>query len=261
VALVAKALGLEQETAARLKVLGHPEGLRAVIVQKAFGLPLKKNQLPAKLRAQLAVVALERAFGNKIKAGFGSGSVLSAKAGRLLAGQLSQSPRDYGTDSRLIAQLAAERTGATQSDLDDLRLAILRGLFAKALDSGTRAPQVARPIPPPANDAGPSGVNPSARPDLAGFAVAVQRAARSCAEGWPGSRRAFISQVWQAIRAANPAWSLSEIEFKCMLAEAHRLGRVVLATADLKDKKDMAQIESSAILYKNTIWHFVRVED
>ncbi len=46
-----------------------------------------------------------------------------------------------------------------------------------------------------------------------------------------------------------------------MLAEAHRLGAIVLANADLKDKKNITEIENSAVLYKNTVWHFVRVED
>ena len=46
-----------------------------------------------------------------------------------------------------------------------------------------------------------------------------------------------------------------------MLAEAHRLGAIVLANADLKDKKSIKDLESSAVPYKNTVWHFVRVED
>ena len=38
-------------------------------------------------------------------------------------------------------------------------------------------------------------------------------------------------------------------------------GAIVLANADLKDKKSMKDIESSAVPYKNTVWHFVRVDD
>ncbi len=62
---------------------------------------------------------------------------------------------------------------------------------------------------------------------------------REMAEGWPGNRKAFISHVWNAIRDSEPQWGISEIEFKCMLAEAHRAGRIVLANADLKDKKNL----------------------
>jgi hypothetical protein len=46
-----------------------------------------------------------------------------------------------------------------------------------------------------------------------------------------------------------------------MLAEAHRSGQVELATADLKDGRDLQSLEDSKILYKNTVWHFVRVQD
>lgn len=263
IALVAKALGAESEVYARLKSLARPEALSAIIVQQAFGLPIKKNEQPARIRARLALVALERAFGNKIKAGMGSGSGLSAKAGRTLAGQLSRKPREFPTDARLIAELAAEQVDAPRADLEQLRLALLKRLGSRALEErraaagsskrATVAPPAAMPVA--ANDA------PPLRPDMAQFARTVQTAARTCADGWPGNRKAFISNVWNAVRATAPQWGLSEIEFKCMLAEAHRSGEVVLANADLKDKKNIKELESSAILYKNTVWHFVRVED
>ncbi|MCC7251140.1 MAG: hypothetical protein IT540_04620, partial [Hyphomicrobium sp.] len=150
VALIAKGLGLEKETAARLKPLARVEGLRTLIVQKAFGLSVKKNAPPTKLRAQLAVVALERAFGNRIKAGFGKGSALSAKAGRLLAGQLSQNPRVFPTDAKLIAELAVEHAGAKDATLEGLRAGILRSLGARALEAGAAdaAPEAERPAMP-----------------------------------------------------------------------------------------------------------------
>jgi hypothetical protein len=295
IALIAKGLGLEKETAARLKPLARIEGLRTLIVQKAFGLSVKKNPPPTKLRAQLAVVALERAFGNRIKAGFGKGSALSAKAGRLLAGQLSQNPRAFATDAKLISELAVEHVGARESTLEGLRLGVLRGLGAHALEQGateiptldaerpgserpgsersgserqampTRVAALAPALSTAANDIAPAALKaptqPASRPDLQEFARAVKKAAAARAEGWSGSRKAFISHVWDAIRANQPSWQVSEIEFKCMLAEAHRLGALVLANADLKDKKSIKEFESSAVPYKNTVWHFVRVEE
>jgi len=276
VALVAKGLGLEREGPARLKALARVEGLRAIIVQKAFGLSVKKNVPPTKLRAQLAVVALERAFGNRIKAGFGKGSALSAKAGRLLAGQLSQTPRAFTTDAKLVAELAAEYAGAKDATLEALRLGLLKSLGARALEGAEAGtPESERPsmpvlvtapapaLSPAANDAAPAAPKavPSSRPDLSEFARAVRKAAASRAEGWQGSRKAFISHVWDSVRSDQPAWQISEIEFKCMLAEAHRAGAVVLANADLKDKKSIKELESSAVPYKNTVWHFVRVEE
>lgn len=280
ITFIAKGLGIEREGAPRLKTLLRIEGLRALVVQKAFGLPGKKNQPATKLRAQLAVIALERAFGNRIKAGFGKGSALSASAGRLLAGQLSKTPRAFQTDAKLIAELAAEHVGAADQNLDAMRLGILRNLGARALESNAPAAEAlaadparvpvpirrADPTPKlaePANDAAPLArpIEQSTRPDIAEFSRAVKAAATSRAEGWPGSRKAYISHVWDAIRANEPRWGISEIEFKCMLAEAHRQGAVVLANADLKDKKNIKELESSSVPYKNTVWHFVRVED
>jgi hypothetical protein len=254
VRLVAKALAMPAGDRAKLKALARPEGLRAVIVQRAFGLPIRAAQSANRLRAQLAVVALERAFGNKLKSRLGAGAGLSAKAGRLLAGQLSRHPRDFGSDGRLIAALAAEQIDARQADADALRSAILRSFVSAGLASASAiAPSAA--LAPPGRPAGASK-----RPDLATFAREVQAAAAGRAQGWPGHRKAYISHVWQAIRASCPAWALSEIEFKCMLAEAHRAGQVALAGADLKDKRDLEDLRQSAINDRNCVWHFVRVE-
>src|SRR4029079_13269143 len=99
------------------------------------------------------------------------------------------------------------------------------------------------------------------RPGLAQFSAGVLNTARTCAEGWPGARKAFISKVWDAIRTSYPEWGLSEIEFKDMLSGAHRAGQLVLAGADLKNKQHIKEFEDSAILDKNTVWHYVRVED
>lgn len=281
--VVARALGLEGESTPKLKALSTPEGLRAVVVQKAYGLPRRLKTSPAKLRGELALIALERAFGNKIKSGLGSGTGLSAKAGRMLAAQLSRRPREFSSDSRLIADLAAEAMEAAQPSLDVLRAAIMKRFVTELLDGiapaitrtggmGTPPPRAEPPrtvptaaparTPRPANDREPaSGPLPIVRPDLEEFADEVAQRATPVAEGWPGNRKAFISQVWPAIRDGRPEWGLSDIEFKCMLVEAHRAGRLALATADLKNKNNIKDIQDSAISYMNTVWHLVRVED
>lgn len=269
--LVAKAIGIEGEPAAQLKSLLKPDGLRALIVQKAFGLPLKGKQSIPQLRAALAVVALERAFGNKLKSSLGAG--LSGKMGRVLAGQLAERAVNCSTDGKLIAHLAAERAGSVQADDDALRLSLLRGLVTRALAESKIRPEpssagqvAARPpaIPAAANDTRPLAAPPpqpkAVRPDLPTFAAEVRDAARTKAEGWPGNRKAFISHVWQTIRVGRPDWALTEVEFKCMLAEAHRVGSIQLANADLKDKKHIDELQASAIPYKNVVWHFVRVD-
>lgn len=278
--LTAKALGLNPGERGIAKAVAAPDGLRALIVQRAYGIGDGKPMSLAKLRAALAVRALERAFGNQIKSGLGSGGGLASKPSRLLASQLLKTRRECGSDGKLVAALAAEHLGTATAEADALRTALLRRYFLDrvetetALRKRTAAPappaaatQPAPPAPPQksviANDRGHAGERPlpSQRPDLPGFIKHVQAAAARRAEGWPGNRKAFISHVWQEIKSTQQAWALSEIEFKGMLAEAHRTGGLVLANADLKDKKHIQEFENSAIQYKNTVWHFVRVEE
>lgn len=280
-ALVLRALALTKPAAPVLKALNRPEGLAALMLQRHYGLANGRVLSLTDLRAELAVVALERAFGNKIKTGLGKGSGLPAKAGRLLAGQLFKPPREFTSDGKLILALAADHLGAREATVDGFKTALLKRLVQPA--AGTPAPaQTAlrdakgatfsarpqrSPRPHADNDASPLG--PSAEPlrinisppDMSEFCSAVLATARPLAEGWSGNRKVFISLVWKAIRQARPDWGLSEIAFKSMLAEAHRTGRVELTGADLKDSRDLNELEDSKILYKNTVWHFVRVED
>ncbi len=129
VRLVATALGMQREPAKRLKALATPDGLRAAIVERAYKLKIKGAVTPARVREALAASALKRAFGDKNTAGLAGKLGLTAKAGRLLAGQLSQKPRDFGTDTRLVAALAAEHVGAISNDVEALRLALLQQYF------------------------------------------------------------------------------------------------------------------------------------
>jgi hypothetical protein len=114
---------------------------------------------------------------------------------------------------------------------------------------------------PPPKTLTPQAEETPQRPGLTQFSAGVLSAARTRAEGWPGARKAFISRVWDAIRTSHPEWGLSEFEFKDMLSGAHRAGQLVLSGADLKNKQNIKEFEDSAILYKNTVWHYVRVED
>jgi len=261
--LLAKALGLDAAKLNIRKALTRPEGLSALIVQKAFGLAVRQALSPSKLRAALALLALESALGDTVKSGLQKGSSLSAQAGRVLAGQLLQSPREFRTDARLIAALSAEQVGAARPEIEMLRLGLLRRLAGPALAELAPAKSAAKPDRAEAPRPAAARVSAATmqRPGLAQFSAGVLSAARSHAEGWSGSRKAFISQVWKAIRTSHPEWGLSEIEFKDMLAGAHRAGQLVLTSADLKNKQNIKDFEDSAILYKNTVWHFVRVED
>jgi hypothetical protein len=267
VRLVAKALSVDASKPALRMALARPDGLSALVVQHAFGLSMRQALSPSKLRAALALVALERAFGDNVKEGLGNGSALSAKAGRVLAGQLLQKPRELPTDTRLISALCADQAGAARFDPDTLRLSVLRKLASS--EAPNTPPSNTKPAlravresePPAPKILTPQPEETPQRPGLAQFSAGVLNAARTRAEGWPGARKAFISRVWDAIRSSHPEWGLSEIDFKDMLAGAHRAGQLVLSGADLKNKQNIKEFEDSAILYKNTVWHYVRVED
>lgn len=266
--LIAKALGLEGIGPTRLKALMSPDGLRAVILQKAFGISQRVPATPAKLRGALARVALERSFGDRVRDGLSEGEGFSASDGRLLAGQLARRPRDFGSDAKLIATLAAEAVRARQTDLDALRAAILRQLFSPALPA-------ADCVGPAVHEAGGSGrlaphdgeanreatalTTARVKPTLADFARDVNATAQLCAEGWPGNYKALISTVWETITQRHPEWDLSEVAFKCMLTEAHLAGHVELAGADLKSADNLDALSASEITYKNTVWHQIRV--
>jgi hypothetical protein len=277
VRLIAKALGLEREPPKRQATLRTPDGLRAAIVQKAYGLKIRGAPSPSRLRASLAALALARAFGDQFKGAPAEKLGISAKAGRLLAGQLAKKPRNFGTDSRLVAALAAEHVGATGPGLPQLRIAVLR----RYLDGGDKPavlprrqpakpaatrPRLVEPAPAPVPASAPAPASPpppapaAGPPSLAGFADEVRRHALVKAQGWPGNRKAYISHVWQTLREARSDWGLSEIEFKCMLAEAHRTGKLALANADLKDNGSIKALQDSAVVYKNAVFHFIRVD-
>lgn len=276
--LVGKALGIERDAPPRMKALTDPDILRAEVLIQFYGLALKGNSSSIKLRTALAVTALERAFGNRIKSELSTSTGLNAKASRVLAGQLLRKPRDAGTDKRLVALLAAEAVDSPKIDVDQLRIGILRryALGKSAVAKPAPRPQArsepaavpqlaanAKPIQPiPAVQSTASTQRPSAanRPDLPGFVKVVQTAAAAHAEGWPGNRKALVSRVYAAISAGHPGWGLSLVEFKAMLAECHRIGKLALVTADLKDKRLLDELKQSAITYKNTVWHLVRVE-
>ncbi len=274
-ALLPFVLGIALDSTIVGKGLATAESLQAAILVSAFALPVKGRLNPVRLRAALAVAALERSFGDDIGTAFGTGKDLPAKAARLLASRLLAVPRAFASDGRLIAAVAAEQVQATKSDIASLRAAIMSTFLwgAPVRTAPEAQPKAAReqsPVSLPSASpqtmplharAGMAG--PQLRPlppDITGFATAVLDAAGPTADGWPGNRKALICDAWKAFAARRPDWRLSEDDFKALLVEAHRTGRLALATADLKDPKRLAELQASQITYKNTVWHFVRVD-
>jgi hypothetical protein len=284
--LIAKALGWQRTPARRLAGLETLEGLRAAVLAHAYRVHVKGAATPAQLRRALAETALKTAFGEG-SAGLAGKLRLSARAGRLLAAQLSSKPRDFATDGQLVAALAAEGVGAGAADLTALRRAMLRQFFGpperpqrprrapRKVSAAPARAEPAAPTPPvqdapllPPPEAAPATAAPlpaSARsaaqpPDLTGFALEVRRCAATEAQGWSGDRKAYISHVWRTMRATRPEWGLSETEFKHLLAEAHRSGQLALANADLKDHSNIKDVQESAVVYRNAVFHFIRVD-
>jgi hypothetical protein len=292
--LIGKVLGLENEPLPRLKKLGRPDGLRAAVLVKAFALKLRGTPSPVRLRTALAKVALARAFGSAVEASRDDRTGLSAKAGRTLAGRLARMPKDFRTDSRLIAGLAADHMDAESLEFSALQLAVLRRYVTKGevvlrpATSQTRrradggkasaagikkvSPQLSLALPLPVPPIGPAvqtaplraqvPIAPEAvaRPSMPAFVADVLLLARPVAEGWAGNRKAFISKLWRHVEQSRPLWGLTEFEFKCMLTEAHRTGHLVLANADLKDGRNLPDLQASAVSYKNTVFHYVRID-
>ncbi len=253
--LVCKALGLASGKATHRARVATASGLRRAILETAFGLTLPPRAGAAAIRNALALKALEQAFGPDLAHMLDARATVPGRAGRAIAAQLAKKRgrAAFATDSALVAALAAERAGAAGSDVRALRLALLRDYVSRAATA-----------PPSRRQLGRSAAAPTPRqerPDLARFAGAVAAAARQRARGWSGDRKAYISEVWQAIRKSHPEWGLSETDFKDMLAAAHRAGHLELANADLRDRGNVHEVEASAVRYKNTEWHLIRIGD
>ena len=284
--LTAVALGLDGAPQTRVKLLARPDGLRTALLQVHFGFKLRRVPTLSRVRAALAGIALKKAFGNTLPDEIRAQGGLNARTSRTLAGYLCRKPRDFGSDARLIAALAAEVAGVPQSDVASIRQAVLRRYINERLNAGTAddgrgatavngsaalngaasqavgfnggtAPEAS----PCANGrgSGPGSANAGVRPSLEAFVAAISDIGQDCASGWAGSRKALIADVYDAVAARFPEWCISEVEFKSMLAEAHRRGHVMLAQADLKSRERAAAFQRSAIRYKNTVWHFIRL--
>ena len=274
--------------AKRLAALATLEGLRAAILVQAYGLRSRGPRHPARLRQALAAVALRKAFGGETAAAVAGKSGLPARASRLLAAQLLDKPRDPGTDRRLVSALAAAGLrGARHRPCGAARRAFCAASSARRLPrTGRRRGAIASParqrsvatvaVARRRSAAPRRGTSTAARRgataltavagvprgllDLPGFATEVRRLAAGEAQGWSGDRKAYISRVWRTVRERRPEWGLSEIEFKCMLAEAHRSGQLGLANADLKDESNIKDVQDSAVIYRNAVFHFIRVD-
>jgi hypothetical protein len=242
--LIAKALGVERTPRRQLKRLASAPGLRLSILERSFKLRFKGAPSLAKARTELAREATRRrpALARVAK---GNCERKDASERQIAAGLLTRR-RPAGTDGELIGLLAAEQVGAVQTDVSALRLALLRRYVAGRMRARTiKAPSAEEVL----------------GRDVAGFAAEILKIARSEARGVPGARKAYIADVWRRLAPLGAPAAESELRFKSLLVEAHRLGLLSLTNADLRDKANMSHVQASAVAFQNTVWHLIRVED
>jgi hypothetical protein len=176
----------------------------------------------------------------------------AASAAKAVPAQRDGSPAARGTPANGASAHGASANGSPAGrriDLQDVAREVWRLATSLREQGGAK---VAHDAPSPTAAAGPL--------DMPAFASEVRRLAAGEAQGWSGDRKAYISRVWRTVREQRPEWGLSEIEFKCMLAEAHRSGQLALANADLKDQSNIKDVQDSAVIYRNAVFHFIRVD-
>ena len=265
VLLVGRALGIEVANGARRKKLESAQGLRGAILERSFGVPAAKAKTVTGLRDTLARKAAAK----------GTGAAASNKTqgktnrARRAVERLLRRPREFASDSALLAELAAEQVGAQQTSVPSLRKAILRKLIGRPGEprsSRERPVPMAQPVPKAAlaaiSHALMAPVSQPVEPvDARAFAIAVLSAAKACAEGWQGNRRAYVVKVWEVLTRTHPEWHVSIDDFKARLIEAHKAGSLTLAYADLRSKDTIDLVQASAVRDRNNEWHFIRIDD
>jgi hypothetical protein len=267
VLLVGRALGVEGAPGARRKKLDSAHGLRGAILERSFGVPAAKTKTVTGLRDNLARKVTAKAAG--MDASRGAQAPNKTNRARRAVERLLRRPREFASDAALLAELAAEQVGAQQTSVPSLRKAILRKLIGRPAEAratlGAAAPAV-HPVPKAAMAAISQALmaspqSPLHHADTQAFSTAVIAAAKACAEGWQGNRRAYVIKVWEALSRAHPHWSLSIDGFKARLIEAHKAGCLTLAYADLRSKDTIELVQASAVRDRNNEWHFIRIDD
>lgn len=244
--LTALALGLAP--AGKLVTrLVSAEGLRSAILADHFALPYDISAITTEqIRVGLATVAERRGLTSGIRTAPIHEKNLSHKEAVMMGAKLLKSRHVVESDGELMACLAAEVVGAMNESASELRQMLFRQLISSKESS--ELPKRTAPIL-------------QTPPELSEFTKEVKEIAASSAVGWPGNKRAFVSHVWRDLKLKFPLWNLSEDEYKDMILSAQRAGLLRLAIADLRDKSNVEDVAESRIAYKNSEWHFIRVED
>ncbi len=248
---VAHALKIGRDHRAKA-ALETGDGLRRLLLERTLGLKLRAEDGLAGLRDVLARHALRK--GTVAGDLAVSGHLLTASLRRAQAATLIKGRAKPDSDHRLIARVAAEQIGSANTSPAALRMQLLRSYMCGESVAGmerTKKPAARTSVSRPQQSAF----------ELGEFLTAVRNFARECAQGWSGNRRALISRVFPRLADAHPDWGLDVGQFKTLLAQAHKAGRLHLVHDDLRDKKLLDDLAASAVAYHNMTMHFIRVED
>ncbi len=261
--LIALALGLTP-TSHLVSRLVSAEGLRSAVLTGHFNLPYDIATVTVEqLRFGLAKTAQDQGLTSGIRTTLIEKSDLSQKEAVMMGAKLLKSGHVVESDGELMACLAQEIVGAVNESAAELRQMLFRQLISSKESSEVMA-NVHNGEQAGALTGAALGTrqgNSEPIPPLPEFTHLVLKIAQDIAIGWPGNKRAFISHIWRDLSASFPFWGINEDEYKEMILNAHRAGLLRLAIADLRDKTNVEDVAQSCITYKNSEWHFVRVDD
>ncbi|MBK5963537.1 hypothetical protein CCR95_05390 [Thiocystis minor] len=251
IALQARALGLPPpRTDQERKQLASADGLRAAILAVQYSLPGGPYPTLAQARNALLwwllLAAPENPRHRRERWPAVSGQRFMHNAPKILLNDLLGTASDLPVDNAL-KQLVAQSIGARRTDVNELRLTVLRRALADAVPDA------------PATLAAPDQATP-ASVDLAAFAATVIQTARTTATGRFGEDKIFISHVWERLREAGRDAELTETQFKERLAEANRQGLLRLSRADLAYTLDPDDVARSELRYLTATFHFIRLD-
>lgn len=265
--LIAISLGLPPSLPVVAR-LTSAEGLRSALLIRHFNLPFDVATVTMdELRLGLARLAEKKGLTSGIRAASLAESDLKQKEAVMMGAKLLKSGHVVESDGELLACLAQEVVGAVNESAAELRQMLFRQLISSRESSEVNRrsgasgnPEIMQEQDQPVAGRALSDEGHEPPPPLPVFTKEVLAIAESIAEGWPGNRRAFISHIWQALRGKFPHWNLSEEQYKDMILNAQRAGLLRLAIADLRDKTNVEDVANSRIVYKNSEWHFIRVD-
>ncbi|MFM7084734.1 MAG: hypothetical protein ACKOW3_07005 [Hyphomicrobium sp.] len=272
VVFIGKALCLTQNFNETRELLSDPFLFLALILKKEYKLDFPLNISKEDLCQLLAKRSLQSAFSDKYKGLIKKNFRLPAKLARLFASCLSKSGKEFSSYRSLFVALAAESVGARNNSEAAIKSALIINFMNEFLgnfdlhkiklshvsrDHSSSKHSKKNTLPDALHKVATEKKRP---PSFEDFVRAVRGIVRQSAQGWSGSKKIFISHVWDAFSNECEGWGLSENDFKSMLTEAHRRGDLMLCIADLKSEDLRYEIERSATPDRNAIWHYVRIE-